>query len=256
MKDWSRTDVPELISVIVTTYNREDALEAVLRRCRARATGISRSSSLTTARVPRPRRWSSAGDRVCGAARARLARGSRLSRGRDPQPRDPRLRAAATASSSTAIASCGPTSSRRIGAWPSPDGSSPATACCFRRPSRRPCCATTCGLKAGAHRRWIGERLRGGVNRLSAVLRLPLGPLRKLRIAPVAGRALLQSRDLAVRSRSCRRLRCLLQRLGPRGFRSADPTAALWPASQGRSLRDRRHPPLAPAGRSRATGCE
>jgi hypothetical protein len=28
---------------------------------------------------------------------------------------------------------------------------------------------------------WVGERLRGGVNRLSALLRLPLGPLRKLR---------------------------------------------------------------------------
>jgi glycosyltransferase involved in cell wall biosynthesis len=28
---------------------------------------------------------------------------------------------------------------------------------------------------------WMGERLRGGVNRLSALLRLPLGPLRKLR---------------------------------------------------------------------------
>ena len=30
MKDWSSTDVPDLISIIVTTYNREDALEAVL----------------------------------------------------------------------------------------------------------------------------------------------------------------------------------------------------------------------------------
>lgn len=29
--------------------------------------------------------------------------------------------------------------------------------------------------------RWIAERLRGGVNRLSALLRLPLGPLRHLR---------------------------------------------------------------------------
>jgi glycosyltransferase involved in cell wall biosynthesis len=29
--------------------------------------------------------------------------------------------------------------------------------------------------------KWMGERLRGGVNRLSALLRLPLGPLRKLR---------------------------------------------------------------------------
>src|SRR6266542_4929759 len=37
MKDWSSTDVPDLISVIVTTYNREDALEAVL-------SGLSRQS--------------------------------------------------------------------------------------------------------------------------------------------------------------------------------------------------------------------
>ena len=30
MKGWSSAKVPDLISVIVTTYNREDALEAVL----------------------------------------------------------------------------------------------------------------------------------------------------------------------------------------------------------------------------------
>jgi glycosyltransferase involved in cell wall biosynthesis len=29
--------------------------------------------------------------------------------------------------------------------------------------------------------RWVGERLKGGVNRLAALLRLPLGPLRRLR---------------------------------------------------------------------------
>jgi glycosyltransferase involved in cell wall biosynthesis len=29
--------------------------------------------------------------------------------------------------------------------------------------------------------RWVGERMRGGVNRLSALLHLPLGPLRRLR---------------------------------------------------------------------------
>ena len=29
--------------------------------------------------------------------------------------------------------------------------------------------------------RWLAERLRGGINRLSALLRLPLGPLRRLR---------------------------------------------------------------------------
>src|SRR5713226_8492952 len=30
MKDWSSAEVPDLISVIVTTYNREDALDAAL----------------------------------------------------------------------------------------------------------------------------------------------------------------------------------------------------------------------------------
>ena len=29
--------------------------------------------------------------------------------------------------------------------------------------------------------RWLAERLRGGINRLSALLRLPLGPMRRLR---------------------------------------------------------------------------
>ncbi len=35
--------------------------------------------------------------------------------------------------------------------------------------------------EAWSFARWIGERLRGGVNRLAAILPLPLGPLRKLR---------------------------------------------------------------------------
>jgi hypothetical protein len=34
---------------------------------------------------------------------------------------------------------------------------------------------------------WVRQRLRGGVNRLAAVLRLPLGPLRKLRSAQWRG---------------------------------------------------------------------
>jgi glycosyltransferase involved in cell wall biosynthesis len=34
---------------------------------------------------------------------------------------------------------------------------------------------------------WIGRRARGGVNRLAAILRLPLGPLRKLRSAQWLG---------------------------------------------------------------------
>jgi glycosyltransferase involved in cell wall biosynthesis len=35
--------------------------------------------------------------------------------------------------------------------------------------------------------RWIGERLRGGINRLSALLHLPLGPLRRLRASAWRG---------------------------------------------------------------------
>ena len=35
--------------------------------------------------------------------------------------------------------------------------------------------------------RWLGERLRGGANRLSALLHLPLGPLRRLRQAQWKG---------------------------------------------------------------------
>ena len=92
----------------------------------------------------------------------------------------PRRRAATIASSSTATASRGPTSSRRIGGWPSRAGSSPATACCFRRRSPRPCCATACSRKPWIAPSWLAQRRRGGVNRLAAVLRLPLGPLRKL----------------------------------------------------------------------------
>ena len=49
-------DVAELISVIVTTYNREDALDAVLRvACAAELIPILKSLWRTTAQV-RPRR--------------------------------------------------------------------------------------------------------------------------------------------------------------------------------------------------------
>ena len=64
--------------------------------------------------------------------------------------------------------------------------------------------------------RWLGERSRGGVNRLSALLTLPLGRSSSNPEKRLAGRALLQPRHLAVRSRSCRRLRCGLPRLGKR----------------------------------------
>ena len=43
--------------------------------------------------------------------------------------------------------------------------------------------------------RWLAERRRGGINRLSALLRLPLGPLRRLRQGQWRG---ARSCDLAI----------------------------------------------------------
>ncbi len=72
----------------------------------------------------------------------------------------------------------------------------------------------------------LRERLRGGVNRLLPTLRLPLGPLRKLKVTSWEG---AQTCNLAVaraRSRSHRRLRLRLYRLGTGGFRSGRATPA------------------------------
>ena len=93
------------------------------------------------------------------------------------------------------------------------------------------------------------ERSRGGINRARAVLRLPLGPLRKMRPGAWQRRALLQSRGLAHRSRPRRWFRRGLQRLGPGGFRSAGAAAACRRAAQGRRFRDRRAASLASGGR-------
>src|SRR5437764_164334 len=70
---------------------------------------------------------------------------------------------------------------------------------------------------------------------------------RAAQTAPVglARRALMQSRGLAPRPRPGRRVRRKLQRVGPRGFRSADPAPARGHAPQGRQLRDRRATPVA-----------
>ncbi len=103
---------------------------------------------------------------------------------------------------------------------------------------------------------WIGQRLRGGVNRLAAVLRLPLGPLRKLRSRQWRG---ARSCNLAVWRSDLERVdgfdasfsgwgredSDLLIRLLRYGLRRKDGRFAtgvihLW------------HP----AGRPRATGCE
>ena len=64
-------------------------------------------------------------------------------------------------------------------------------------------------------------------------------------------RARMQSRDLAGRPRTGRRLRFQLCRLGTGGFRSSDPAAAGRRAAQGRTVCHRRPPLVASAGRRR-----
>ena len=95
----------------------------------------------------------------------------------------------------------------------------------------------------------LRERLRGGVNRLMPTLRLPLGPLRKLNRDKLGRRADLQSRGGARRSRSHRRFRLRLYRLGTGGFRSRRAAPACRCAAQGRPLRDRRVASVASAKR-------
>ena len=169
----------ELISVIVTTYNREDALEAVLRSL-ARQTDADfevivadDGSEPATASVGRGLEGEG---RPSG--RARLASRTTVFAPRKFATARCWCRAAPTASSSTAIALCGRISSRSIAGSPSRARSSPATAFCCRASSPRRCWRDRLSPEIWSFGRWIGERLRGGVNRLSALLRLPLGPLR------------------------------------------------------------------------------
>ena len=123
MKDRSGADVPDLISVIVTTYNREDALAAVLSALsrqtdRGFEVMIADDGSLpATAAVVerwRPRLGVALGhvwqeDRGFRAPKSAIVRSS--------------PGAEIIACSSTATASRGPISSRRIGDWRNRAGS-------------------------------------------------------------------------------------------------------------------------------------
>ena len=161
--------VPDLISVIVTTYNREDALEAVLRRCRARAdrgfevvVADDGSRPATAALVERwrPRLGVPLGhvwqDR------------SRLSRRRNPQPRNPRLPRRLLRLPRRRLHRAA-----RFHRDPSPAGGAGLVR------HRQPRAALAGADRRGAARRpasprrwsaaeWIAQRLRGGVNRLAA----------------------------------------------------------------------------------------
>ncbi len=218
--------MPELISVIVTTYNREDALEAVL-------SALSRQSDRGFEVV--------VADDGSGAATAALVERWRPRLGVPLghvwqidcgfRAAEIRNRAILAAQGDYCVFLDGDciarpdfiATHRRLAepGWFVTGNRvllSPALTAAVLRDGLEP--AT---WSAGD---WIARRVRGGVNRLAALLRLPLGRLRKLAAGTMARRALLQSRGLALRSRARRRLRRELQRLGPRGFRSADPIVA------------------------------
>ncbi len=124
------------------------------------------------------------------------------------------------------------------------------------RTDRRGACTTMSRRSDGISTALLQQRLRGGINRLFPTLRLPLGPLRKLNSESWEG---AQTCNLAVaraRSRSHRRLRLRLHRLGPGGFRSRGAPPACRRAAQGRPVRDRRVAFVASAERPLAIACE
>src|SRR5882757_1084540 len=181
LEDWSRADVPDLISLIVTTYNREDALDAVL-------SALSRQGDRGFEVV--------VADDGSGPATAAMVEHwrSRVGAPLDHvRQADRGFRAAEIRN--RAILAC------RGDYCIFLDGD------CIARPNfiamhRRLAeggwfvtgnrvllsgALTTAVLRDGLQpqawsaAQWLRQRRRGGVNRLAAVLRLPLGRLRKLR---------------------------------------------------------------------------
>ena len=102
--------------------------------------------------------------------------------------------------------------------------------------------------------RWLGHRKRGGVNRLAGVLRLPLGPLRKLGARHWRG---ARSCNLAVWRSDIDRVDgfdASFSGWGREDLGFAGSPAALRTTPQGWALCHRRHSPLACPGRPCATG--
>ena len=181
MKGWSSAKVPDLISVIVTTYNREDALEAVLSALSRQsdrgfevvvADDGSRPATAAVVERWRPRLgvpldhvWQA----NCGFRAAEI-----------------RNRAILVCHGDYCIFLDGDciapphfvATHRKLAkrGWFVTGNRvllSPTLTAAVLSDDLRPETWSAPG--------WIRQRLRGGVNRLAAVLRLPLGPLRKLR---------------------------------------------------------------------------
>ncbi len=180
MKDRSGADVPDLISVIVTTYDREDALAAVL-------SALSRQSDRGFEVVIADDGSGPATTTVVDDWRPRL--GVPLSyvwqvdRGfRAAEIRNRAILACRGAYcvflDGDCLAPADFIARHRQLAEPGwfVTGNrvllSPTLTAAVLRDDLRP--------EAWSAWRWIGVRVRGGVNRVAGVLRLPLGPLRKL----------------------------------------------------------------------------
>jgi hypothetical protein len=180
LKDWSSADVPDLISVIVTTYNREDALQAVL-------SALSCQSDLGFEVV--------IADDGSGPATAAIVEGWRSRLGvplnhvwhpdqgfRAAEIRNRAIRAChgdyCIFLDGDCIARADFIATHRRLAEPGwfVTGNrvllSPALTAAVLRDGLQP--------QSWSAAEWIRQRMHGGVNRLAGMLRLPLGVLRKL----------------------------------------------------------------------------
>ena len=171
----------DLISVIVTTYNREDALEAVLRSLACQS---ERNFEVVVADDGSAETTAAVIDAWNGKVGRRLDRVWHEDRGF--RAAEIRNRAILAARGAYCIFLDGDCIVR------------PDFVAIHRRLSEPGCFVTgnrillSRGLTENVLRgkltpeiwplsRWLAERRRGGINRLSALLRLPLGPLRRLR---------------------------------------------------------------------------
>jgi glycosyltransferase involved in cell wall biosynthesis len=187
MKGWSSAKVPDLISVIVTTYNREDALEAVLSALSRQsdrgfevvvADDGSRPTTAAVVERWRPRLGVPL-DHVwqmnCGFRAAEIRnRAILMCHGDYCVFLDGDCIAPADfVATHRRLAERGwfVTGNRVL--------LSPTLTAAVLSDDLRP--------ETWSAPDWIRQRLRGGVNRLAAVLRLPLGRLRKLRSAQWRG---------------------------------------------------------------------
>ena len=180
MKDWSSAEVPDLISVIVTTYNREDALEAVL-------SALSRQSDRGFEVVIADDGSGSGTAAVVERWRSRLGvpLGHVWQADRGFRAAEIRNRALLACRGDYCIFLDGDCITRSDFVATHRRLAEPGWFVTGNRVLLSPeltAAVLRDGLQPGAWSisEWIRRRLRGGVNRLAAVLRLPLGPLRKL----------------------------------------------------------------------------